>query len=98
MPNHHTLYGKTQNKIQSLISPLVLFRNIPQSLGLLMPQTGVEVQRGTCPKTDLLSGGFPQQGPEKGWLGHRLYLMEQLCVDANLMTQVGDYLLPASLN
>lgn len=98
MPNHHTLYGKTQNKIQSLISPLVLFRNIPQSLGLFTPQTGVEVQGGPCPRTDLLSGGSPQQSPEKGWPGRRLYLMEQLCVGANPMTQVGDYLLPASLD
>lgn len=50
-----------------------------------------------APGTDLLSAGFSQQGPEKGWPGHRLYLMEQLCVYANPMTQVGDYLPQASL-
>jgi len=49
-----------------------------------------------APGTDLPSAGFSQQGPEKGWPGHSLYLMEQLGVYENLMTRVGDYLLLAS--
>lgn len=67
MPNHHTLYGKTQNKIQSLISPLVLFRNVPQSLALFMPQACVEAQEELG--TDLLSAGFSHQDQRRGGQG-----------------------------
>lgn len=98
MPNHHTPDGKTQNKTQSLIFPLVLSSSVSRSPALPVPQACVEAPGGSCTGTGrCLSAGFAQHGLEKRWPEHRLHLTEQLCGHANPMTQVGDYLLLASL-
>lgn len=95
MPNHHTLYGKTQNKIQNLLSHVVLFRNVPWSPALFAPWPCVEAPGGTCSRGRSATSRVSQQGQKGGGRSTALCLREQLCVHA--VIQAGDNLLLASL-
>lgn len=96
MPNHHTLHGKnTKQKNKALY--LLWFSSDT------FPGAGTVRAPGVCrgPGRNLPQGQICcQQSSQKAQRvcsGHRLSLMEQLCVYANPMTSVGDYLLLASL-
>lgn len=70
---------KHKTKNQSFISSLVLFRNIPRRLALIMPQACAEAQGGTCP-WDRSAVSRGSQKAQRVCSGHRLSDGAALCL------------------